>query len=468
MTLKMFFRSLCLATLFITYSCSQSQWNIPYDLQEPFTRPPEENIILISDLLDLYTQQVTLDENPVLNLDNYADMFLMGYVISSDAWGNFYKELIIQDRPENPNSGIRVLIDHPSLSDRFIPGHQIYIALEGLDLGLDQQMLTLGIEDGGQIRAFTLDMEFGTRILRDTLTYEIIPKIKTLETLSQADMNQWLKINDLQFHRSLVTGNDTATFAAEADDRYDGNRLLETCIGSNQIILQTSVFADFQTQKLPIGNGFAQGILQYDYYGQYPVMTINNSTDLVMDSTQRCDPDMLACHDPIHQNRMLKRYDFETVEDVEELIEEGWHILSNNTNTMWEFGNYSGNRYLLIDGRESPIDSLKTRLITPLLEVPDDIEELTLELDIQVNFAQGIPLSLYLGELNGDQIQWTLLDYIMPIGPSNSYGNFKTLGPISLSCSGSSIVLGMSYEQLNEYDRTRYHIDNIEFRAWPM
>lgn len=59
------------------------------------------------------------------------------------------------------------------------------------------------------------------------------------------------------------------------------------------------------------------------------------------------------------------------------------------------------------------------------------------------------------------------MDYIMPTGPANTYGTFETLGPISLSCAGSSMVLGLSYEQLSEYDRARYHIDNIEWRVWP-
>ena len=76
-------------------------------------------------------------------------------------------------------------------------------------------------------------------------------------------------------------------------------------------------------------------------------------------------------------------------------------------------------------------------------------------------------VSFYLGQVQGDEILWTLMDYIMPMGPTNTYGAFKTVGPISLSCAGSSIVLGLSYTQLSEYDSTRYHIDNIEWRVWP-
>ena len=456
-----------MSPIFLLLSCFENQWSTPDPHDELFKRPLAQQIISINDLIGLYTQQITLEGNPILNLNNYADKFLKGVVISSDAWGNYYKELVIQDRSQDPTSGLRVLVDHSSLSDRFAPGHEIYIALDGLDLGPDQQMLTLGIEDGGKIKAFGLDQEFGLRILRDTVISNVVPRNVSLETITQNHMNQWIEIDDVQFHRSLVLGPETATFAAGVDDRYDGNRLLESCSGTNQLLLQTSVFADFQTQKLPQGRGSVQGIIQYDYYGAYPVLVVNNANDLVLDTPQRCDPDVLGCPESTHQSRLITRYDFEGMADLEDLILSGWSVTSNAPNPLWEFGTYSGNRYLLIDGRDSSSDSLETRLISPVFEVPLETQELTLELDLQVNFAQGIPLSLYIGELQGDQILWTLMDYIMPTGPANTYGTFETLGPISLSCAGSSMVLGLSYEQLSEYDRARYHIDNIEWRVWP-
>ena len=464
---KMSLKYLLICPIFSLLSCFDTAWSPPEQFDEVFERPAPEQIISISDLFGLYTQQIAIEGDPILDLSAQGDKFLKGIVISSDAWGNYYKELVIQDRLQDPTAGLRVLVDHTSLSDRFAPGHEIYIALDGLDLGPDQQMLTLGIEDGGRMRSFGLDQDFGLRIIRDSLVGVLVPKTVTLETLTENDMNQWVKIDDVQFHRSLVMGAEPATFAAGVEDWYDGNRLLESCAQSNQLLLQTSVFADFQTQKLPQGKGFVQGILQYDYYGAYPVLIVNNADDLVMDSPQRCDPEVLNCPDLSAEFRLIERFDFEGLDDLEDLIASGWGISSNNADPLWEFGTYSGNRYLLIDGRDSPSDSLQTTLISPVIDVPLEAEQLTLELDIQVNFAQGIPLSLYLGQLDGDEIHWTMMDYIMPTGPANTYGTFETIGPISLSCAESPIVLGLSYVQLSEYDRTRYHIDNIEWRVWP-
>ena len=119
-------------------SCVENQWVPPEKLHEPFVRPAEELILTINDLLGLYQQQIALEDNPILDLNAHSSKFLTGVVISSDASGNYYKELVIQDRAENSSAGLRVLVDHPSLSDRFAPGHQIYIALQGLYLGPDQ------------------------------------------------------------------------------------------------------------------------------------------------------------------------------------------------------------------------------------------------------------------------------------------------------------------------------------------
>ena len=464
---KTSFKGFLICPLFLLLSCFENSWSLPEQLNDNFERPSDQRIISINDLLGLYAQQIEIDGGPILDLSAHAHKFLRGVVISSDAWGNYYKELVIQDRFENPSSGLRVLVDHTSLSDRFAPGHEIYIALEGLDLGPDQQMLTLGIEDGGRIKSFGLDQDFGSRILRDTVQGVVIPRDVTLETLTHHHMNQWIKIQDVQFHRSFVMGSEPASFAAGVEDRYDGNRLMESCTGRNQLLLQTSVYADFQTQKLPQGRGYVQGILQYDYYGKYPVLIVNSADDLVMDLSQRCDPEVLECPESSSPGRLIERFDFEDLNDFEDLIASGWSIISTHANPLWEFGTYSGNRYLLIDGRDSPSDTLKTKLISPAIEIPIETEQLNLELDMQVNFAQGIPLSLYIGELQGDEILWTLMDYIMPSGPANTYGTFETLGPISLSCAGSTLVLGLSYDQLDTFDQTRYHIDNIEWRVWP-
>ncbi len=56
-----------------------------------------------------------------------GDQYFEAYVVSSDRAGNFYNELILQDRPENPEAGIQILIDENALYQRYNFGRKVFI-----------------------------------------------------------------------------------------------------------------------------------------------------------------------------------------------------------------------------------------------------------------------------------------------------------------------------------------------------
>ena len=43
------------------------------------------------------------------------ELYLAAYAISSDETGNFYKSLVIQDLPENPNAGVAISTEATNL-----------------------------------------------------------------------------------------------------------------------------------------------------------------------------------------------------------------------------------------------------------------------------------------------------------------------------------------------------------------
>ena len=72
------------------------------------------------------------------------ELWLTGYVSSSDAMGNFYKEVYIQDHYQNPKRGLRLLLDQTALHN-FIPvGMKVWVRLNGLGAGTHQGVLSLG------------------------------------------------------------------------------------------------------------------------------------------------------------------------------------------------------------------------------------------------------------------------------------------------------------------------------------
>lgn len=72
------------------------------------------------------------------------DLWVAAYVSSSDAGGNFYKELYVQDQAENPQLGVRLLLDQTSLYTAYPPGQKVLIRLNGLGAGKEQGILSLG------------------------------------------------------------------------------------------------------------------------------------------------------------------------------------------------------------------------------------------------------------------------------------------------------------------------------------
>lgn len=71
-------------------------------------------------------------------------LWIEAFVSSSDASGNFYKEIYIQDRPKSPEFAARFLIDQTFLSNDYPVGQKINILLNGLGAGLQNGVVTLG------------------------------------------------------------------------------------------------------------------------------------------------------------------------------------------------------------------------------------------------------------------------------------------------------------------------------------
>jgi hypothetical protein len=63
--------------------------------------------------------------------------YVEGYVVSTDAAGNFYKKIIIQDNAENATAGIEVILNKTSLNETYELGRKVYIKLDGLTVSYD-------------------------------------------------------------------------------------------------------------------------------------------------------------------------------------------------------------------------------------------------------------------------------------------------------------------------------------------
>lgn len=217
-----------------------------------------------------------------------SEKYTVGYVVSSDEGGNFYKQLVIQDAPENPTAAIVVQVDKNPLFTQYEFGRKVFVKLNGLTVGESNGVLQLGRLNGDQIDEIATSL-VPNHIIRTSEVATIVPKEVTISQFSEALESQYIRLNDMQFNSNLVVGN-TTTFASETNDSFDGERLLESCATGNNVILSTSTFSDFKGVPLPANRGSIDGVLTRDYFDDFYTIYINTPEAINFDNALRCDP----------------------------------------------------------------------------------------------------------------------------------------------------------------------------------
>jgi hypothetical protein len=438
---------------------------------------------IVGDLIQQQNEDDNL-ENEVINFDNETSVviydfeggnsdFIAGYVISSDEGGNFFEEMIIQDKLENPTIGVKLLIDVNPLFTRYEVGRKIYIKLDGLAVGITNGLLTLGTNSGGGPDKIPATLEDAT-IFRSAETGTLVPLPLEIIEFANDKTNLFIQLQNVQFNRDEVLGEEPNTFAAEPLDEFDGERILESCITGSSTIFSTSTFADFKSLLLPTTSGSMNVILTKNFFGSEFNVSINSPADVNIDSGDRCDPaefftdTTVNCDDmTLPGSNLLLSEDFQSYSDTGELVAGGWTLINiGGGSYTWGLDNFGTNNYVIANAFNSDENNIDTWLISPAFDLDSTAEDV-LNFDIQTNFDGGEVLAVYIStnfiDIETDS-NWSLLeDANIPSGPSGGFGNFQAAGPINTSCIiGSSARIAFRYTGSDSGITTRYHLDNIE------
>ncbi len=185
------------------------------------------------------------------------EIIISGYVISNDQYGNFYKELVIQDS----TGGISIMLDMSYLYTVYPVGQRVVVYCKDLYLGRTNKVVKLGstYEDAGVIK-------FG-RIQGQALIDQHI--VKTCENkapqpleISLADVNdnllyRYVKIDPVEFVSSELGTTWANPFV---DPPQSVNHTLIDPDG-NFIIVRTSGYATFAGKPIPEGSGPIYAVL---------------------------------------------------------------------------------------------------------------------------------------------------------------------------------------------------------------
>ncbi len=421
----------------------------------------------------LLLQEQTNTGNPdaVLTFEE-TNKFITGYVISSDEGGNFFEELLIQNSTENPNAGVKILVDVNPLFTVFEFGRKIYVKLDGLTLGINSGVLTLGTRNGNIIDKIA-ESEMFDFLIRDVDVATIEPLPITILDFSDEKTNLFIRLNDVQFHRNDALGDNRKTFAAEPGDQFDAERQLEICGTGYTTIFSTSTFADYKAVLLPKGRGAMDGILTYDFFGENFNVTVSDPSTIYFDSEDRCDPAEIDCGiaETTGANILFSDF-FETQSPGDPITGNGWTNYIEAGSESWEaFTSTGSSPSLGISAQMQAFNSGDSSniawLIVPKIDFDAQDGE-TLNFKTSNSFADGSTLELlFSSDWDGNpntitSATWDLLPAAYVVQDDDPFGPWFPSGNVSLECISGSGYIALKYVGSGEegFDGT-YEFDEI-------
>lgn len=458
-------------------SCVEdNRFNVPnITITEPDISTDLTVATIQSNLIQAYNISRELSHTFYINEENPT--YVTGYVVSSDAAGNFYKTLIVQDKAENPTAGIKILINENTLTQTYTVGQKVYIKLDGLtvryddgedDLYTSPENNVPGVYTLGMLNNSSLDnipsALYRSYIVKSSEVATIIPTLVTMDELAEKHINTIVKLENVQFEKSELG----KTFAGEPTDEYQGLRTVFECNSELTLGLETSTFASFKSNKVSSRSGTITAIFAKNYSADAFVLIANTPSDINFYVDERCDPSILDCGSGnIGGNTILFEEDFNTISSFDDLIASGWlNVNIHGGNAVFDLGNFSGSSYAEASGYNSGEDPLEIWLITPAVNLDNSNKE-TFSFKTKTGYNNGPALSVWIStDFNGTDITtatWERLGGAIANGPANSYQNdYTTSGSVNISCLSGEAYIAFKYLGADPTITTTFQIDDIK------
>ncbi|MCF7566965.1 DUF5689 domain-containing protein [Sabulilitoribacter arenilitoris] len=465
-----------LLILFLVSCVKDDDYGVP-DISITNPDIPQEKITTFKAIKSLFEQAVNGGNSTVIIND---DVYIEGYVVSSDKSGNFFEELIIQNKTDHSNPdndtrlGFKIDINVSSLSDTYQFGQKVYVKMNGLTVGETSGVITIGKGDAVNVKQIQAS-EYKDIVIRTSEVAEISPKIVGLADLTEADENTLIKLENMQLNRFELG----ATYASESFDEFDGFRLLESCDSGVSMIMQTSTFSDFKSLIVPQGKGSITGIYSRDFRDDFSVIIINSSEAINFESTERCDPMELSCGlaATLGTGNLLFE-DFESQKNSKPINITGWTNYIEAGTEAWEgWSSTSTNASL---GRSARFQSASSGdesnigwLIMPAIDLDAQDGE-TLRFKTSNSRADSSYMEvLYALDWDGNEANiksatWGVLSAAYVVKDTDAFVPWFNSGSVDLSCISGTIHIAFKYTGSGQdtfdgiYELDEISIDFIE------
>ncbi|MGB3590417.1 MAG: DUF5689 domain-containing protein [Nonlabens sp.] len=435
----------------ITFSCVEDDdFAIPDSLDVEFVLPDNANLIDMTAVIGQIGQSAP-DNFTYSNDPMDPELFMEGYVISSDQAGNYFEELIIQDAIADPTAGIKILIDDNPLFASYRVGQRVFVKLNGLTVGESNGVPVAGLIGDEFIEKIPAPLR-SLVVFRDSEVLDIEPTVVTTPSeFPNVPLLTLVQVPNAQF----ATADVGRSFASEPTDQFDGVRFLQTCddFFASPIRLETSTFSDFRGNRLFDGSGSVTAILQRDFRDDNYILAVNSLTDFDFDQSVRCNFDVVSCGPAAAAgtNNIIDE-DFENVFS-NPAEPSGWTNYVQEGTEAWEVfsdGDSLGRSVRASSFRSGDTSSIAW-LITPQIDFDAQTGEV-LSFETSNSFADSSEMQvLYSSDWDGTDAgvaaaTWEPLADVAIVQNSDFFRNWIFSGNASLDCLNGTGHIAFKYE----------------------
>ena len=206
-----------------------------------------------------------------------AGTIVKGIVVSDDATGNFFKDLVFQDE----TAGIHMRVNVSDLNTIYPRGREIFVSCEDLFLGEFGGLVQIGVASSDPANVDRLpEILAQEKIILGELKGVPVAAVKSIDQLSSSDISTLIELQGVE-----IEDGDLGETYAIAGGGSTRNRTVVDCDG-NEITLRNSDFADFAGAEMPSGNGTITGV--FSIFNSTLQFTIRDLEDVNMNEA-RCD-----------------------------------------------------------------------------------------------------------------------------------------------------------------------------------
>jgi len=397
--------------------------------------------VALSPSSGVYTVPAEDDTHPAVIFD--------GYVVSSDANGNFYKSISFQDKPENPTVGLVVGINKSLNYADFPVGAHIRIKANGMVIGKSAGVVTLGVTDPNYTIGRIPESIIGRYIAgvcngSGLDIANIIPKEVSLADIKNDQyLNTLVKIKDVQFVDAEVGKNlmdlDLSGTAVDTD------RHIQDVYGTQATVRTDGFFKP--TYQIPNTSGDITFVVS-KYNSSYQNV-IRGISDIDFNNP-RLNPATAIFNEPFTN-----------------LTTNGWTAYSVAGTQVWtttNFGNPAPAAYM------SGLGSVNEDwLISKSISLTGSSAKLYFETDVRY---PGDPLQVFIttdtysgGDPNG--LNWIPLNAYIDTD-INAFGGFVPSGLVDLSpYLNQNVRIAFKYTNPSASVASAVEIDNVKVYTTP-